>query len=51
MTSVCSLQTLHHMLDSNNLQNTQIVAPDGSWSIANDIMSDPDLAKVVDIIG
>jgi galactosylceramidase len=39
------------MLDINNLQNTQIVAPDGSWSIATAIMSDPDLAKAVDVIG
>jgi galactosylceramidase len=45
------IKTLRHMLDINNLQNTQIVAPDGSWSIATAIMSDPDLAKAVDVIG
>ena len=39
------------MLDSEGFQNTKIVAPDGSWGIASDIMKDPELAKAVDAIG
>ncbi|XP_065844131.1 galactocerebrosidase-like [Oscarella lobularis] len=45
------IKVLRSMLDSEGFQNTKIVAPDGSWGIASDIMKDPELAKAVDAIG
>ncbi len=39
------------MLDSNGFTNVRIVAPDGSWGIANDIVKDAELAKAIDYIG
>ena len=45
------LQVLRHTLDENKLQHTRIVAHDGGWDIAGNILKDPDLANAVDIIG
>ncbi|XP_062513660.1 galactocerebrosidase-like isoform X2 [Corticium candelabrum] len=45
------IKVLRHLLDENGLQHTRIVAHDGGWDIAGDILKDPDLANAVDIIG
>eukprot|EP00118_Oscarella_pearsei_P013831 m.114461 g.114461 ORF g.114461 m.114461 type:complete len:801 (+) comp37503_c0_seq6:569-2971(+) len=45
------IKTLRAMLDANGLQKTRIVAHDGGWDIAGDILNDPDLANAVDVIG
>ena len=45
------LKLLRKTLDANGFSNTKIVAPDSDWSIANDILSDPDLAAAVWGIG
>lgn len=45
------LKTLRAALDSAGFSSTKIVAPDGSWDIANDILADPVLAKAVHAIG
>eukprot|EP00118_Oscarella_pearsei_P009363 m.53910 g.53910 ORF g.53910 m.53910 type:complete len:670 (+) comp34288_c0_seq10:26-2035(+) len=45
------IKLLRSVLDANGFQKTRIVAPDGSWGIASDILKDPELAKAVDIIG
>ena len=39
------------MLDTNNLQHIRIVAPDGGFSIVNDMNKDANLSKAVDYIG
>lgn len=49
--SIVDLQVLRKVLDGNGLQKTRIVAHDGSWDIAGDMLKDSDLAKAVDIIG
>ncbi|XP_065845893.1 galactocerebrosidase-like [Oscarella lobularis] len=45
------IKTLRASLDANGLQKTRIVAHDGGWDIAGDILKDADLAKAVDVIG
>ena len=43
---------LRKVLDANGLQNTKIVAADGSFSgISSNILSDKELADAVSIIG
>ena len=37
--------TLRNYLDMNNLQHVRIVAPDGSWNIAEDVSSNSTLKK------
>lgn len=39
------------MLDDAGFENTHIVAADGGWNIAEDILTNPNVAKAVDIIG
>eukprot|EP00759_Apiculatamorpha_spiralis_P041702 PhF_6_TR40219/c0_g1_i1/m.59754/K01202/GALC; galactosylceramidase len=41
------LKALRRTLDSNGFPNTKIVAPDSDWSIAGDILKDPELAEAV----
>eukprot|EP01116_Phalansterium_solitarium_P024319 TRINITY_DN8883_c0_g1_i1.p1 TRINITY_DN8883_c0_g1~~TRINITY_DN8883_c0_g1_i1.p1 ORF type:complete len:826 (+),score=339.12 TRINITY_DN8883_c0_g1_i1:203-2680(+) len=45
------IKTLRSTLDTNGFQNTKIVAPDGSWDIANDILNDPGMANAVHALG
>jgi len=45
------LKTLRRALDASGFDNTRIVAADSDWQIANDILSDPELAAAVDVIG
>lgn len=45
------LKTLRKHLDTAGATNTKIVAPDSGWSIAGDILADPDLAAAVWGIG
>ncbi|KAK7508502.1 hypothetical protein BaRGS_00000068 [Batillaria attramentaria] len=45
------IKTLRKMLDSGGLSNTRIVAPDGSWSIANEMLNDQELSAAIDYIG
>ena len=45
------LKVLRASLDNAGFAKTKIVAPDGSWDIANDILKDPALAKAVYAIG
>lgn len=44
-------QTLRAELDSNGLKSVRIVAADGGWGIANDILKSTSLANAVDFIG
>ena len=45
------LKTLRATLDASGFNNTLIVAPDSGWSIAKDILADPELAASVHGIG
>ncbi|KAI8492117.1 hypothetical protein Bbelb_300140 [Branchiostoma belcheri] len=46
------IKTLRKTLDDNGLGHVTIVAADGDWlRISEEVMADPELAKVVDIIG
>jgi len=45
------LKTLRRVLDENGFHKIKIVAPDGSWDIAKDILKDPALAAAVYGIG
>jgi hypothetical protein len=45
------LKTLRATLDASGFNSTLIVAPDSGWSIAKDILSDPELAAAVHGIG
>nr|KAG5714235.1 hypothetical protein BaRGS_018452 [Batillaria attramentaria] len=42
---------LRQMLDASGLNHTRIVAADGNWNVATDVLKDPDLAAAVDYIG
>ena len=44
-------QTLRRMLDELGFSHVRIVAADGGWNIAEDILTDPDLDSAVDVIG
>lgn len=39
------------MLDKSGLGNVQIVATDGGWDIAKDMLTDAALSKAIDYIG
>lgn len=45
------IKILRSVLDANGLSNVQLVAPDGAWNIATDILDDTDLAKAVAAVG
>ena len=45
------LKTLRRALTDNGFNSTKIVAADQNWNIAKDMLSDPELFKVVDVIG
>jgi galactosylceramidase len=45
------LKVLRSTLDASGFNNTLIVAPDSGWSIAKDILADPELAASVHGIG
>ena len=45
------IKVLRASLDAAGFENTKIVAPDGSWDIANDILKDKALAEAVYAIG
>ncbi|KAK7508505.1 hypothetical protein BaRGS_00000071 [Batillaria attramentaria] len=45
------IKTLRQMLDASGLNHTRIVAADGNWNVATDVLKDPDLAAAVDYIG
>ena len=42
---------LRQLLDAHDLASVRIVASDGGWGIANDILHNSMLASAVDIIG
>lgn len=44
-------QVLRNTLDKAGLSQTRIVAADGGWGIANDILKDTELATAIDFIG
>jgi galactosylceramidase len=45
------LKTLRNSLSAAGFTNTKIVAPDSGWSIAQDILNDPELAQAIFGIG
>lgn len=38
-------------MDAAGYHNTSIVAADGNWAIANDVLKDKELAAAMDVIG
>lgn len=45
------IKTLRQTLNNNGQSNVKIVAPDSGWSIAADILADPELAAAIYAIG
>ncbi|CAD5113079.1 DgyrCDS2270 [Dimorphilus gyrociliatus] len=45
------IKMLRKRLDELGYQKTKIVAADGEWNILDDMLNDPELAQVVDVIG
>ncbi|XP_013401026.1 galactocerebrosidase-like [Lingula anatina] len=45
------IKMLRKSLDNQGFSHTQIVAADGGWGIASDVLKDPDLANAVSILG
>ncbi|XP_071090482.1 galactocerebrosidase-like isoform X1 [Haliotis cracherodii] len=45
------IKTLRKVLDDNGLSNVRMVAADGGWGIAKDMLKDSELARAIDYIG
>jgi len=49
------MQTLRRTLDSRGMQHVRIIAadllPSSAWTIADDMLKDPELFNAVDVIG
>jgi hypothetical protein len=45
------IETLRSNLDAAGFTETEIVAPDSNWDIANDILTNPSVAESVYAIG